>query len=234
MRTPTVVYTLVSLLFLLSGAAVCAAEPVITQLSGRTEIRDAASRQWRPARQGDRVTPGGAVRTRSGSQATVADDTASLVLKRDSQLQYEGAPDASGTPPARGASPQVYSLPSGTVDVTISPGSAFDLLTPLILTSVRGTRFTATVADDGSSRISVRKGSVAVSDKLGQSRTLGAGQSHSLTAMDYIRSLRATPRLAKEPPPEPALGRSGGDGGGGAGGGGASGGGGGGSDGGDD
>ena len=243
---------LAALLILLFPALSAMAEPRssqppprITQLSGRAEIREAASRQWRPAQSGDALSPGTAVRTTGGGQATIADEATSVVLKRDSQLQYEGGPSASSDASSgwlggssggsSGSTPgpealRVYSLPSGTADVTITPGTSLDLITPLILTSVRGTRFTATVSGDGSSSIRVRNGRVSVSDKLGRSRSLGAGQSHTLTAMEYIKGLRATPRHAKEPPPPPDLGR-GGDGG--ASGGGSSGGGGGG-DGGDD
>lgn len=191
-------------LALLSGffCAPCAwADPQVITLSGRAEIRYAASKQWLPVSKGIAVTPGAAVRVEGKGKLVIGDEASKITLNNDTQLHYEGsAPVTAGeSRPPENRSVPLYSLPAGKVNVEVKPGNPLDLLTPLIVTAVRGTRFNATVDADGSSRINVTRGSVFVRDKLNRERTLKAGQSHFVSAVEYGKAMQGDPSQANTP-----------------------------------
>lgn len=210
---------LLCLCLLLPGAAL--AEPVVVQVSGKAEMRANAASSWQKLRTGTPLPAGAAVRVQGGGSVTVHDKAAGTTIKTgpDSELGYEGTvvlPESSQSPGSGKPVPS-YSLPEGKADISVDPGNNIDLLTPLLLTSVRGTRYTASVARDGSSAVAVGNGVVLTLDKFGNKARLSAGQQIGMTATEYIGILQTLPNLRKVRDP----GSDGGGDGAGSGGGGA-------------
>ena len=199
------------------------AEPVVIHVSGKAEIRVSAASSWERLRTKTPLPAGAAVRIQGKGAVTVHDDAAGTTIKTgpDTELGYEGSgvPEGSQSP-ASGKPVPSYSLPAGKADVSVKPGNNIDLLTPLILTSVRGTQYTAVVGGDGSTTITVREGVVLTLDKFGNRGRLSAGQSQSMTALEYLERVRAMPNRRTTGGPDSDGGGDGSGGGAGSGGGG--------------
>ncbi len=187
------------LLAVMAGHAL--ADPAVVRVSGKAEMRSNAGASWKKLQSGTSLPAGASVRTPAGSSVTVRDDAArvTVTVGPNTELGYEGqapAPEGSQSPASDKPVP-TYSLPAGKAEVSVEPGNNVDLLTPLILTSVRGTRYTASVKGDGSTHVAVKTGIVLTLDKFGNRARLSGGQEQSMTALEYIERLRAMPNLRK-------------------------------------
>ncbi|MDR0549477.1 MAG: hypothetical protein LBI10_08760 [Deltaproteobacteria bacterium] len=78
----------------------------------------------------------------------------------------------------------------GQADVEVVPGQEMRLAGPLIISAVRGTKFSMSVSDDGSSFLNVLEGKVLSMARDGQVELLDAGKKASLTATKFTNFLR--------------------------------------------
>ena len=182
-------------------AAQVRAEPKVIQVSGRAEIRAHAAANWERLRAKTALPAGASVRVRDKGSVTLQDDSAqtTITIRGNSRLGYEGTAKPAKDAPRPEAQKPVphYSLPHGDADIRVVPGRTIDVQTPLILTSVRGTRYLVAVQPDGSSSVRVSRGTVSVTDRFGTVSTVNKGQRYSLTTLQHIEMLQ---RLPKPPP----------------------------------
>lgn len=191
-----------SALALLSG--LCAhpafAEPTVTKISGKAEILKSGSSRWQALKQQATLKSGDSIRATSG-QVTLRDNQAktAITVEPGSQLNYAGSIEAKEgmKRPPSGTPVPCYIMPQGEADVSVTPGHSLDLITPLILTSVRGTRYQAKAELDGSSSVKVIEGVVRVRDRLGVEKSLRAGESHGLSTRDFTSAVQKMPRSTR-------------------------------------
>jgi hypothetical protein len=78
----------------------------------------------------------------------------------------------------------------GQAEVQVAPGQELRLASPLIISAVRGTKFSMSVKEDGSSKLSVLEGKVLSIARDGQIKMLEAGRAVELTAAKFTEYLR--------------------------------------------
>jgi hypothetical protein len=80
----------------------------------------------------------------------------------------------------------------GKAEVQVVPGQEMRLASPLIISAVRGTKFSMDVTDDGSSKLNVVEGKVLSMARDGQVKLVEAGKAAELTSAkftDFLRSI---------------------------------------------
>jgi len=142
----------------LGTAAVAFAGATLVRVDGAVEIGRGAPPVWRAARAGDAVAAGEIVRTGAGARAELqlGDERTARIYER-SLLRI--GPDA-------GAGVGSLDLDAGASLFDLVrrvTGGGFDVHTPEIIVSVKGTRFLVT-ADDGPDSTSVFRGEVALAE----------------------------------------------------------------------
>jgi hypothetical protein len=134
----------------LLAATTASAEPRLTVVSGEVEIGRGEPPVWRVARTGDALGPGDRVRTGGGGRAEVDLGGALARLYENSLLRL---PDGGAVGLERGGS---------LFDVTPrTPADPFEVRTPEVVASVKGTRFAVLVAEAGAA-VNVYEGLVGV------------------------------------------------------------------------
>ncbi len=130
--------------------------PHVASLAGEVEIGRGEPPVWQPARAGDALTPGDAIRTGREGRAELVLDTATVRLYGDSLLRLP--PDAMGPGGARAVElDQGLSL----FDVLRrSGGDRFEVRTREVVVSVKGTRFSVDAGEEVA--VSVYHGLVGV------------------------------------------------------------------------
>ena len=161
----------------------------VVDMRGTVEVRPPSTSDFHAAARGDQADEGSRVRTGPSSEATLrfSDGSQVKVSERSSML-------VSHVSNRRKRARSVVVLFCGRLWAKITKHggeAAFDVATPNAVAGVRGTQFTTTVADDGSARVQVDEGTVAVSND-DKSKSVSAGQ--GAEAMDTgVRSPPALP-----------------------------------------
>ena len=139
--------------------------PHIERVSGRVEIGSGEPPVWRAARDGDALSPGDAVRTARDGRAELTLPAGSVRLYGDSLMRL----------------PPIASEPGGAEAVELDSGSSlFDVLhrgrdlfevhTPEVVVSIKGTRFLVVAGDRA--EVSVFRGSVGLRPESESAREL--------------------------------------------------------------
>ncbi|MDR2142371.1 MAG: FecR family protein [Deltaproteobacteria bacterium] len=199
------------LAFLLSSALAWAQDgPVVLQVAGKAQILEAGRRF--EVKEGLRLSPGQSIRLIGGGEVRLSAAGGKIAIKvlGDSTVKYDGQKDANERPWADpvpgyqrtsttdGKKVPQFSVPIGRLEVEVQPGQELRMVCPLIMAAVRGTRFTVTVEQDGTSRVETFEGQVAAYGRNGEIRLTMAGQRAEVSARDYTAHLAAngvvTPR----------------------------------------
>lgn len=146
-------------------APAAASSTTITVLAGSATVTNGAGS--RSALSGDLVRPGDRVRTSSDGHAVLTFiDGSTMVIEPAGSLVLEEATFGQGSVAVRVF--QSVGLTWTSVSRLLAPGSRFEVRTPAITASVRGTAFEVEVAPGGDTRVRTSEGSVAVSNDQGE------------------------------------------------------------------
>lgn len=146
-------------------APAAASSTTITVLAGSATVTSAAGALT--AASGDLVRPGDQVRTSSDGHAVLTFvDGSTMVIEPGASLVLEDATIRQGSVVVRVF--QAVGLTWSSVSRHLAPGSRFDVRTPAITASVRGTAFEVEVSADGKTRVRTSEGTVAVSNDVGE------------------------------------------------------------------
>ncbi len=147
----------VALAAALAIARSAAADPSLSVVEGTVEVGRGEPPVWRSARVGDQLGAGDAVRTGPGARAEVALGTGTVRLYESSLLRLP--PDAT-----RPEGPAAVGLERGSSLFEVSkrrPGDPFEVRTPEVVASVKGTQFGVALSRDAAA-VSVYSGLVGV------------------------------------------------------------------------
>lgn len=146
-------------------APAAASSTTITVLAGTATVTNGAGS--RSASSGDLVRPGDQVRTSPDGHAVLTFiDGSTMTIEPAGSLVLEEATFGQGSVAVRVF--QSVGLTWSSVSRLLAPGSRFEVRTPAITASVRGTAFEVEVAADGRTRVRTSEGAVAVSNDEGQ------------------------------------------------------------------
>jgi len=146
---------LIGLIPALLGASSAMAGTTLGTLAGQVEIGSGDPTVWRQARSGEDLEPGDRVRTGSDGRAEIQMSAGTLRIHENSMLRL---PD-SATAEDRVELEQGYSL----FDILRRMRSRFEVHTPTVVVSVKGTRFGVDVGE-AVSEVAVYHGLVGVRD----------------------------------------------------------------------
>ncbi len=149
---------------LLSAALCCAglaaaerasAESRVSQVAGQVELGRGAPPAWRALAAGESLEAGDAVRTGRDGRAEILLDGASLRLYGDSLLRLPGTAAAGGA--------EAVELERGSSLFDVRPGrrAPFEVHSPEVIVSVKGTRFGVDLSG-AAAEVAVYRGSVGV------------------------------------------------------------------------
>lgn len=171
---------LASIVLLFAVAARAAAEAEIISVIGKAEKRETVQAEWTPAAPGQKVKPGGFVRTREMSQmAILLPDRTQLRLNQNSQMQIKSVADAAewnqsavklnaGRAWSQARPP---TAPAGSG----APATRITMETPSATLSIRGTDWEVEVGPDGRTQLVVLSGEVNIGNEQGALK-VGAGE----------------------------------------------------------
>lgn len=149
----------------------------ITEVRGTVDVRPAGASDFHRATRGDQADEGSRVRTG-------ADGFATVLFKDGSQVKVSERSSILVSHVTTGEKERsAIVLFCGRLWSKIAKHNgeaAFDVATPNAVAGVRGTEFVTTVADDGSARVEVKEGIVAVSND-NKSKNVSAGQGTEAT-----------------------------------------------------
>lgn len=146
-------------------APAAASSTTITVLAGSATVTNGAGS--RSAMSGDLVRPGDQVRTSADGHAVLTFiDGSTMVIEPSGSLVLEEATFRPGSVAVRVF--QSVGLTWSSVSRLLAPGSRFEVRTPALTASVRGTAFEVEVAADGETRVRTSEGAVAVSNDKGE------------------------------------------------------------------
>jgi hypothetical protein len=146
-----------SCLLLASGvAAAAAADPALVAVHGQVEIGRGTPPVWRAAASGDALAPGDAVRTGAGARAELALGDARIVRVYEQSVLRVGT---SVTPTGAVRSVELDQGQSIFDVMKKAVADEFDVITPEVVVSVKGTRFLV-AAVEGQDYTSVFRGVV--------------------------------------------------------------------------
>jgi hypothetical protein len=136
---------------------------VLTHVDGAAEVLAAGEEAWRPIAPGEQVRQGDRVRTGAGSIARLAFfDGSAVVLGTDTEIalvELRSLRVGGGT---RIRLEQRVGRTISQVQPLSGSASRFEIETPVAVTAVRGTMFSMTVEDDGTTHVAVDQGAVDV------------------------------------------------------------------------
>ncbi|MCI1208838.1 MAG: FecR family protein [Treponema sp.] len=159
---------------LLTAAFFClplaAENAVFRTVTGKVEYRISADRQWQPAEKGTEIPQGSDISTGFKSTAALLLNGSVIMVKPLTRMSLDEIARTKA-----GATTGLYLL-SGKVQVEVRPGintekTVFKIKSPMSTASVRGTGFVY----DGR-HLLVNHGSVALQNRFGSFRAVGAGQ----------------------------------------------------------
>lgn len=146
-------------------APAAASSTTITVLAGSATVTNGTGS--RSALSGDLVRPGDRVRTSADGHAVLTFiDGSTMVIEPSGSVVLEEATFGQGSVAVRVF--QSVGLTWSSVSRLLAPGSRFEVRTPAVTATVRGTAFEVEVAVDGGTRVRTSEGSVAVSNDDGE------------------------------------------------------------------
>ncbi|MDR1395245.1 MAG: FecR family protein [Deltaproteobacteria bacterium] len=163
--------------------------------------------QGQPAKTVDRFLPGQSVKMEGGGEVRIFSDDGRIQItaQNGTVIQYEGMVAGASKPwmndqpvLVRDASagseaelvPQ-FRISVGEAEIQVQTGQELRVATPMIISAVRGTKFTMRVQEDGSSFLDVAEGKVLSMVRNGQVELLEAGKKISLSAAAFTDFLRS-------------------------------------------
>jgi hypothetical protein len=158
------------------------------------------------ARKVEALLPGQTIKMEGGGEVRIVseDGRIQITSKEGSVVLYDGMVKVESKPwledrpvlareaQAGGETKLVpqFRINLGQADVEVVPGQEMRLASPLIISAVRGTKFSMSVQDDGSSFLNVVEGKVLSMARDGQVELLEAGKNIGLTAAKFTEFLR--------------------------------------------
>lgn len=122
----------------------------VVSLIGGASYRESGSVEWKPVSTETRVGSGDTVRTEENGQATLKlDDGSTVFVDSGTEFLVQTLAKDSDTE----QSESIFGLPKGKLKAQVTPldpGSVFNVETPVVVASVKGTTLTPTVNADGS------------------------------------------------------------------------------------
>ncbi|MCR9095322.1 MAG: FecR family protein [bacterium] len=149
-RTGTIVLVLLALV--LSGGTAMA-DAVARQVSGAVEIGSGEPPMWRALSEGDTLAPNERIRTGADGRVEIVMDAGTLRVHENSMLRLP--------PPTSAADRVDLERGNSLFDVLRRGGRRFEVHTPTVVVSVKGTRF-GVDASDGIGQVAVYHGVVGV------------------------------------------------------------------------
>lgn len=149
-RAGTVILALLALV--LSGGAAMA-DAVARQVSGEVEIGSGEPPTWRALSSGDTIAPNERIRTGADGRVEIAMDAGTLRVHENSVLRLP--------PPTSAADRVDLERGNSLFDVLRRGGRRFEVHTPTVVVSVKGTRF-GVEASDTMGQVAVYRGVVGV------------------------------------------------------------------------
>lgn len=166
------------LLCCLAGAPVSAAiEPVgkLVYAQGRVELRPAGQDGWRQVTAGEILHAGDALATAAAAKAAVLClDESQIKLNENTTMVFKAAARSARLPGIAPVSTQsggksLYEVPRGEAWVkNEAERFPFELITPAVTASIRGTEFVVTVAADGASTVALLGGALVLFNAQGE------------------------------------------------------------------
>ncbi|MDR1083780.1 MAG: FecR family protein [Deltaproteobacteria bacterium] len=163
--------------------------------------------EGQPSKSVDRFLPGQSVKMEGGREVRIFSDDGRIqitaqdgsVIEFEGMVQSHSKPWFDDRPVMVKDSDEQASVPNlvpqfrisyGQADIQVETGQELRVATPLIISAVRGTRFTMSVKEDGSSLVNVVEGRVMSMVRTGQVQLLEAGKAAELTAAKFTDFLR--------------------------------------------
>lgn len=150
---PIPVITLAAFVSALLFANLAFADAVLTELSGEVEVGRGEPASWSPARLGDTVASNDRVRTGTDGRVEIKMDAGTLRVHENSMLRLP--------PPIKNADQVELEQGRSLFDVLRRGGRRFEVHTPTVVVSVKGTRFGVDAGVD-IGEVSVYRGTVGV------------------------------------------------------------------------
>jgi hypothetical protein len=155
------------------------------------------------------LTPGQSIKLEGGSDVRIvsSDGRIQITSKEGSVILFEGFVKNESKPwltdhpvlasetteAAQTARPKLvpqFKIDLGQAEVEVVPGQEMRLASPLIISAVRGTKFSMSVAKDGSSALNVLEGKVLSMARNGKVELLEAGKAVELSAAKFTEFLK--------------------------------------------
>lgn len=166
------------------------ADAVVQSIKGQVELRRAGAEQWQPAKEGDELWAGDAVKTGKRSRALIKMGT-NIEIKLSSSSQLLVRPQE-GEPYPPGVALLIGRLLARVV--AGSEGQPFEVETTNAVAGVRGTVFSVAVGDDGASFAAVDEGKVELQGA--ENLLLEPGQAAEVEDDQKPARLAEKPKLA--------------------------------------
>jgi predicted Zn-dependent protease len=152
----------------------------IVSVLGTGEKRDDGQLPWTAAKANESVPPGGFVRTGALSQMSlILPDRTQVRLNQNSQLQIKTMADASqwsqSTLDLSAGRAWSHARPPSAPAGTVAPAARLRMDTPSATLSIRGTDWDVEVLPDGTTRLTVFSGEVALANTQGEIK-IGPGE----------------------------------------------------------
>lgn len=145
------------LLALILAAPASAQDATLAQARGKVQLRADGHKRWLPAKTGDTLMFGDAVRTRAKAQAHLTfKDGAAVLVRESSEFTLKGSPDRVDL---------AFKAGEFLIGLTkkLGEGRSFRVTTPAAVAAVRGTLFWGLVESDGKTSLAALENEVAVS-----------------------------------------------------------------------
>lgn len=142
---------------LLLAAPAAAQDATLVSARGKVHLRADGEKRWLPAKTGDTLMFGDAVRTRAKAQAHLTfQDGAAVLVRESSEFTLKGSPDRVDL---------AFKTGEFLIGLTkkLGAGRSFRVTTPAAVAAVRGTLFWGLVESDGKTSLAALENEVAVS-----------------------------------------------------------------------
>jgi hypothetical protein len=156
---------------------------VFGELTGKVEVKEAESKTWVAAKTGMTVKPGTTIATGVRAKAVLNLGPSVLTVNQLTRMTLEELVEKQGT-----LNTTLF-LKHGQVDTEVKGAEGlkhdFKLRSAVSTAAVRGTAFTFS-----KKTLSVKQGTVQFSNKVGQKRSINAGEKSKIMAAETVQSVK--------------------------------------------